>query len=241
MMIKSLHKFIILLLVLIGCFGELKAQEAKRFNLSIAYGMSKTGSLTYSEQYLEIEGISSTINILTTTQARNSNYNFSIGFQPSRSISINGSIGVASYGFQYTGDVVASPTNTLSVGGFVAREVYSTRLMEVGFAISYRYSFSEFLTFFVQPGLAWYTNPRDDFQQLFGINLKSNNYAASFGTGLETPLIDDVLFISLGFNAKIALNDFGSRGTEDINSFRPFAFGLQTSITYRFGAFKNGL
>ena len=232
---KNLKRITFLFITIFAFADSINAQYAHRFSVSIAAGMSKTGSLEYSDSYTEFRS-SPTINILTTGLSRNSNYNFSLGYQPIKSFSINGSIGVASYGFQYTGDVIASPTNFISPGGFIAKESFTTRLMEVGLSVLYRIELNYDLAFVIQPGIVWYTNPKDRYPQLLGINMNSNNFSATFFTGIEIP-INNAFFASIGLNTKIALDNFnGSFGFD--NKFHPFALGLQTSISYRFGNFR---
>jgi len=228
---------IFLVVLIIGCTHSIDAQQWHRFSLSVTAGMSRTGSLEYSEEYREFD-VTPTIDILTTTTSRNRNYNFTIGFQPAKSISINGSIGVASYGFQYSGLVIASPTNFASVGGFITTEKYSTRLMEVGLSTSYRKSINEDLSIIIRPGLMWYTNPKENFAQLLDMLMNSNNFSATFFAGLETPLVNNRFYISLGLNTKIALQNFANDKRFN-NKFLPYALGLQTSISYRFWETKS--
>ena len=230
-MTKILKRFTFLLIITIACAGCINAQKTQRFSISISAGMSKTGNLEFSELYRK-SNFSSTVQILTTASSRNNNFNFRIGYQPIKSISINGSIGVASYGFQYTGNVFASPDNTLSVGGFVAHENYSTRLMEVGFSTSYQIANKNDFSFIFRPGIVWYTNPREKSRQILGFYMKSNNFSATLFTGIEVPIMN-AFHVGIGLNAKIALQDF-VRVFDFENKFRPYALGLETSLTYRF-------
>ena len=215
----------LLFIVLLGS-ADIYAQEYHRFSTSISAGISKTGSLSYSESYREFTS-SPTVVISKSSLSRNNNFNFSIGYHPSRSISLNGSIGVASYGFLYSGDIIASPTNmaTVQLGDF------STRLMEVGFSASYRIHHSDDLTFLAQPGLVWYTNPKERFSQVLGINQNSNNFSFTLFTGIEVPLSSNSFFANIGINTKVALDNFASNIEY---KFEPFAIGLQASIAYRF-------
>ncbi len=234
---EKIQRFLFLVVIILGCTNFGTTQEFDRFSLSLAGGMSKTGSLEYSEQYRRSSN-TSTIEILTTDLSRNNNFNFAIGFQPAKSFSINGSIGVASYGFFYSGNVIASPTNFASVGGFVTSRSYTVRLMEVGLSTSFRRTLNSDLSIVVQPGLVWYTNPKGRNQQLLWLHLNSNNFSATLFTGIETPLISNDFYIAIGLNTKLALQNFAGNYTFD-NKFNPYAFGLQTSISYRFGAVKS--
>ena len=195
--------------------------------------MSKTGSIKYGTTYRAFDS-SPTVNILEVGLSRNNNYNFGIGYNPTRSISINGSIGVASYGFRYTGDVVASPINTASIGGFTSKASYSSRVMEVGLSAKYLVKSNESISLFIQPGLAWNTNQAGVFTPILFIPFKSNNFSATLFAGVEIPMISNTFFISVGINSKIALNNFAAFYDYD-NQFYPYAIGLQTTLSYRFG------
>lgn len=220
-----------LLFIIIGANSSI-AQHDHRLRISLTAGMSKTGSLIYGDEYRKFD-ISPTIKILKTSLSRNNNYNFGIGYQFSRSILINGSIGVASYGFQYRGDVTASPLNSASVGGFIAQQTYTTRLMEVNLSTSYHYELNQALSIIIQPGISWYTNPREDSRQVLGVLMKGNNFSATFFTGVEVPMISNIFFIRAGVSTKIALDNFSVFFDFD-NKFHPYSIGLQTSISYRF-------
>ena len=231
----NFKKFVVLLFFIIGAIN-VNAQNDHRLSISLTAGMSKTGSLNYGDEYRKFD-ITPTIQILKTSLSRNNNYNFGIGYHINKSILINGSIGVASYGFQYTGDVIASPVNTISVGGFRAQESYETRLMEVNLSAAYQLNVSKDLSFIIQPGISWYTNQREDFRQILGINLKSNNYSATIFTGVKIPMISNILFVSAGVSAKVPLQNFASYYDFD-NQFHPYSLGLQTTISYSFWAKK---
>ncbi|MFT4535400.1 MAG: hypothetical protein ACJA1A_002468 [Saprospiraceae bacterium] len=223
--------FVILLYFAVGSISA-NAQNDHWFSVNLTGGLSKTGSLIYSDEYRKSIN-SVTVEILKVSSSRNSNFNFGIAYHPNRSILINGSIGVASYGFQYTGDVVASTVNTLSVGGFRVQESYKTRLMEVNLSAAYQLNFNEDVSFTIKPGMSWYTNPSENFQQTLGFTIKSNNFSATFFSGIEIPMIRNILYASVGVNAKVPLDNFASTYHLD-SQFHPYALGLQTSISYRF-------
>ena len=230
---KIYSKFILfIILITFFCGQNLLAQNIRNFSFSLAAGMSKTGSLKYGTSYRAFEN-SSTVHLLKTNSSQNKNFNFGIGYHPSKFFSINGSIGVASFGFQYTGDVTASPSNFASLGGFTSKESYSSRVMEVGLSANYIIKHNESISLFIQPGIAWYTNQARVFSPILFIPLNSNNFSATVFAGVEIPMISNILFINVGINSKIALNNFAAFYDHD-NQFYPYAIGLQTTISYRF-------
>ena len=224
-------KLVILLCFAVGSINA-NAQYNHWFSVNLTAGLSKTGSLTYGDEYRKSVN-SVTLKILKASTSRNSNFNFGVAYHPSKSILINGSIGVASYGFQYTADAIASPVNILSIGGFRVQESYKTRLMEVNLSAAYQLNFSEDVSFIIKPGISWYTNPKERFQQTLGITMNSNNFSATLFSGVEIPMISNLLYVSAGVSAKIPLSNFASFRSFD-SQFHPYALGLQTSISYRF-------
>jgi len=233
---KGLEKIIVISIVTFVFAVSADAQIIQKFSLSIAAGMSKTGSIGYNDSYRQYSS-SPIINIEKAVSSRNNNYNFSIGYQAKKSLTINGSIGVSSYGFQYSGDIAPSRISTVPMGGFSIKETYTTRLMEVGLTASYRIPYKNDLAFIIQPGVAWYTNPKEEISQTLGIFMNSNNYSATFFTGIEIPITVNSFSLSIGVNTKVALNNFAWPNEIETN-FRPYALGLQTAITYRFGAYN---
>ncbi|MGK0314331.1 MAG: hypothetical protein ACI86M_000543 [Saprospiraceae bacterium] len=219
-------------LFIIFCATISNAQNDHRLSINLTAGMSKTGSLICGDKYREFD-ITPTIQILKTSLSINNNYNFGIGYQINKSLLINGSIGVASYGFQYTGDVIASPINSVSVGGFRTQESYQTRLIKVNLSAVYQLNVNKDLSSIIQPGMSWYTNPNDRFRQILGINMNSNNFSASLFSGLKIPMISNILFVSVGVSAKMPLQNLTSFYDFD-NQFHPYSIGLQTTISYRF-------
>ncbi len=221
------------LLILIITVYSAHAQNDYKFSISINAGMSKTGSLKYGTSYRAFEALP-TVNISKIGFSQNNNFNFEIGYHPSKSFSLNGSIGVASYGFRYTGDVIASPTNSISVGGFKSKDTYSTRLMEVGVSAKYLIKSNDAISFFIQPGIAWYTNQKGLFSPILFIPLKSNSFSATLFAGVQVP-INNNFHVSAGISSKLALHNFAVFYDYD-NQFYPYALGLQTTLSYRIGS-----
>ena len=212
---------------------SIHAQHTPKFKLGLSIGMSHSGSLVYGDRYQEWDG-APTFHIKKTSPSRLSNYNFGIGYQLSKSFSINGTIGVAKYGFGYNADVIASPSSGSSSGNFSISGNYITSLMEVSLSGAYQFKLSEDIQFIIQPGIAWYTNQRFDRFQSLQIFQKSNNYSAILFTGIEIPISSNDYYISVGLNTKIPLRDFANMYSIE-SQLRPYAIGIQSTLSYKFG------
>jgi hypothetical protein len=75
-------------------------------------------------------------------------------------------------------------------------------------------------------------NKRIKEEELFYVVVKEHNYDVFFSTGLQYPILNDLL---LGVNAKFnfALNNYLDPRFY-IGSYKPIQFGLQVSIMYQF-------
>lgn len=220
--------------IIFCCSLSINAQHNPKFKLSLSLGMSHTGSLIYGDRYQEWEG-GSTFIVKNTNSARLPNYNLGVGYQLSKSFSINGSIGVASYGFSYKADVIAPISSGTSSSSVYVSDNFTLTLMEVGFSGAYQFKLSNDIQFIIQPGLVWYTNPRFIRSQILRISQNSNNFSASLFTGIELPISNNQFYVSIGLNTKIPLGDFANIYSIE-SVIYPYAIGLQTTILYRFGS-----
>ena len=216
-----------------GCSLSINAQDNPRFKIGLSLGMSHTASLFYGDRYQVIESSPSFL-IQNTSPSRLPNYNLGIGYYLSNSISINGTIGVAKYGFGYHADVVAATSGGSPSGNFSTSSHYITSLMEVSLSGAYQFKLSNDIQLIIQPGIAWYTNPRFNSFQLLQIFQKSNNFSATLFTGIEIPISNNGFYVSVGLNSKIPLADFSNTFAID-SKLHPYAIGIQTTVSYRFG------
>ncbi len=226
---KLLSNQLIIILLTICWLQESYGQNKNEIQLSLNAGISSSGNFSSSNEYsffnplpeISIENISN-----TTTR----NYNLGLGYQVSPSFILQGSIGIVNYGFFYIGRSF-QPSGSLS--NMVLREKYNSKIMEVNLSGIYKYEISPEIKLLIQPGFSWYTNPSENRPQSLRIPQNSNNYSATLFSGLEFPVLSELLFVNIGISSKVALSNFAFNfGFE--NRFFPYVIGIQTGINYHF-------
>jgi hypothetical protein len=228
---KLLGNQLIIILLAFCWSQESYGQNKDDLQISINAGISSSGNLKYSQEYSNFSS-SPEIFIENTSNTTTRNYNLGVGYQMTPSFIIQGSIGTVNYGFFYIGRSF-SPSGSLS--NIVLREKYNTKIMEVNLSGIYKYEISPEIQLLIQPGFSWYTNPNESRPQSLRIPQNSNNYSATLFSGLEFPVLSELLFINIGINAKVALSDFAFDFDFE-NSFFPYAIGIQSGINYRFNS-----
>lgn len=170
-------------LLCLNCYSQFDFKNSLEFNTS--YGIS--GDYGDIQSYMTFAPLE-TINLSNKSAARTRNFELSYTRFFTSKNGVKASLGLARYGFDYSG--------ISDISSEVVNGIYRLQYLELGLSYCRRIPISKTTQVLVEPGFRYHLNGEFTASSIFVFFNES--YSFSLYSGYEMPLIGDNYFVNVG-------------------------------------------